>query len=146
MAVVTTAAIILALKAAHDVAKDARDCNDPDRMRDAVHNLSRMLSDSISNMLSLQARITDLEKQADGIAAQQIWRFTSRDEKKRFVRQRSEGGDFVYVDRDLAHAPGLAPHYCAGCFETGTRATLRPMGVGGYAKCPACGATPCTGR
>jgi len=146
MAVVTTAAIILALKAAHDVAKDARDCNDPDRMRDAVHNLSRMLSDSISNVLSLQARITDLEKQADGIAAQQIWRFTSRDEKKRFVRQRSEGGDFVYVDRDLAHAPALAPHYCASCFEAGPRATLRPMGVGGYAKCPACGATPCTGR
>ena len=147
MAVVTTtAAIILSLKAAHDVASGARDCNDPDRLRDAVHDLSRLLSDAISNVLSLQAKVVDLEKQAAGIAAQQIWRFTSRDEKTRYVRQRSEGGAFVFVDRHLAHAPGLAPHYCADCFETGTRATLRPLGVGGFAKCPACGATPCTGR
>jgi hypothetical protein len=146
MAVVTTAAIILALKAAHDVARGARDCNDPDRLRDAAFDLSRMLSDAISNVRALQTRIVDLEKQAESIAAQQIWRFASRDEKSRYVRLRSDGGAFVYVDRELAHAPGLAPHYCAGCFEAGTRATLKPMGVGGYAKCPACGAAPCTGR
>jgi hypothetical protein len=146
MAIVTTAAIILALKAAHDVASGARDCNDPDRTRDAVHDLSRMLSDAISNVLSLQARITELEKQADGIAVQQIWRFASEDEKRGYVRQRSDGGALVYIDRHLAHAPALAPHYCASCFEAGTRATLKPLGAGGYAKCPACGAAPCTGR
>ena len=146
MTVVTTAAIILALKAAHDVASGARDCNDPDRLRGAVHDLSRMLSDAISNVLSLQARITDLEKQADGIAGQQIWRFSSNDEKSGYVRVRSEGGAFVYLDKHLAHTPDAAPEYCAGCFETGTRALLRPMGVGGFAKCPACGAAPCTGR
>src|SRR5690348_15504090 len=130
MAVVTTtAAIILALKAAHDVASGARDCNDPDRMRDAVHDLSRMLSDAISGVRSLQAKIIDLEKQADGIARQQIWRFGSPDEKKSYVRVRSEGGAFVYLDKHLAHAPTMAPEYCAGCFEAGTRATLQPMGV-----------------
>jgi len=144
--VTTTAAVVLALKAAHDVAKGARDCNDPDRMRTAMHDVSRRLSDAISAVLSLQARITALEKQADGIAIQQVWRFASTDEKSGYVRVRSQGGAFVYFDKHLAHAPDAAPEYCANCFETGTRAQLQPMGVGGYAKCPACGAAPCTGR
>jgi hypothetical protein len=146
MAIGSAAAIILALKAAHDVARNARNSNDPDRLRDAMHELSRMLTDAISDLCALQIRILDMKTLAEGSASQLVWRFASEDEKRRYVRLRSDGGAFVYVDRHLAHAPGLAPHYCAGCFETGTRATLKPMGVGGFAKCPACGAAPCTGR
>lgn len=145
MAIATTAAIILALKAAHDVARGARDSDDPVKLKSALHELSRMLSSAMADVCALQIKILDQKMLADGTAHQRIWRFVSEDEKRRYVRVRTEGGAPVYIDRHLAHAPLLAPHYCASCFEGGTRAMLEPLGVEGFAKCPACGAAPCTG-
>ena len=146
MAIATTAAIILALKAAQDIARDARDSDDPATLKKALQDLSRMLTGTISDLCALQIKVLDLKTVADGSATQRVWRFASEDEKIRYVRVRSQGGAFVYIDEHMAHAPAMAPEYCARCFESGTRATLQPMGVGGFSKCPACGAAPCTGR
>ena len=146
MAIATTAAIVLALKAAQDIARTARDSDDTAKLKDAMQDISRALSGAISDLCTLQLKILDLKAMADGSAGQRIWRFVSEDEKRRYMRVLTKGGAAVYLDRHLAHAPDIAPEYCANCFEVGTRATLQPMGVGGFAKCPACGAAPCTGR
>lgn len=146
MTLVTATAVILTLRAAHDVAKVARESNDPDTLRSAIHDLSHQISEALSDALYLQAQVIDLKARADGASRQAIWHFASESEKNRYTRIASRGGAFVYVEKRLAHDPELSPEYCAGCFEIGTRAMLKPIGVGGIAKCPSCGAAPRTGR
>jgi len=146
MAVMTATAIILALKAAHDVARQANDSEDPATLKAAMRDVSHRLSRAMSEAASLHENIIDLRRLADSAARQEIWRFTSDEEKRRYVKMESPGGAFVYVAREQAASPNPSPEYCAGCFEVGTRAMLKPCGVGGIARCPACGAAPRTGR